>query len=262
MRIRAVASAAGHTTGSAGVRVMWCAWWAACGGQDDRVVGADADADVDADADTDTDTDPSGSLRFVVHRPCGPTRPPACPPGWTPSLSREGWLEVRVEVDGREWSVGAEAPPRSSTDPSQLVLGLRPDRDVVLTVVGHAADGALTDAVTLTTHTDPLPESMARRVVVEADPSRMEPGVTLLPENEYLVMLDADGVPCWYVDAVGATQVADRYSGDRIGVLGSRNRFDLLEPSGALSTRWFTKQFEGPSCPRPTRPPRRRSTTT
>ncbi len=207
-----------------------------------------ADADVDADTDTDTDTDPSG-FRFVG-APALRANPSAGLSTWVDAeLSREGWLEVRVEVDGREWSVGAEAPPRSSTDPSQLVLGLRPDRDVVLTVVGHAADGALTDAVTLTTHTDPLPESMARRIVVEAEPSRMEPGVTLLPENEYLVMLDADGVPCWYVDAVGATQVADRYSGDRIGVLGSRNRFDLLEPSGALSTRWFTKQFEGPELP-------------
>lgn len=227
---------------------MWCvAWWGACGGPDDRVVGADADSDVDADADTDTD--PSGTLRFVGG-PVLRANPSAGLSTWVDGeLSRDGWLEVRVEVDGREWSVGAEAPSRPSTSPSQLVLGLRPDRDVALTVVGHAADGAHTDPVTLTTHTEPLPESMSRRIVVQAEPSRMEPGVTLLPENDFAVMLDDDGVPCWYVTTQGATQIVDRYSGDRIGLLGSRNRFDLLEPSGAISMRWFTKQFDGPEIP-------------
>jgi hypothetical protein len=158
-------------------------------------------------------------------------------------LSREGWLELAIEIDGLAWTVTSDA----STSPSHLLLGLRPDSDLVVTVTGRTADGASTGPVVLADRTDPLPAGMHTRRVATSDPARMEPGVTLIGEGDWVVMLDADGVPCWYRSAVGASQEVDLFDGRFIGVQGLRNRYDEVDLAGTIVHRLHTDDFVGPA---------------
>jgi arylsulfate sulfotransferase len=160
-------------------------------------------------------------------------------------LSRPGWLELAIEIDGRAWTVTSD----EDAAPSHLLLGLRPDADLVVTVTGRAADGGATEPVVLADRTEPLPAGMNVHTVVVRDEARMEPGVTLLGEDDWIVMLDADGVPCWYRATVGANQEVDLFSGSLIGAIGPRNRFDRVDLAGALVHRFHTTDFAGETGP-------------
>ena len=162
-----------------------------------------------------------GLLPFLMVG-CGDRTPPvlsdvevSAPSDHTPlaallTLSTDEPARVTLEItDGREGLV-VEPDATFATMHRVPVLGLRPDGtyDVTLTLTDQAGNTSAADPVTITT--DPLPDNFPPFVATISEPTRMEPGITLLPmyrwtdggsiDDTYglIVALDAAGEVVWY----------------------------------------------------------------
>lgn len=116
---------------------------------------------------------------------------------------------VSVQVsDGREqWTVSTEAAPREAH--VLPVLGLKSARQYTLTVTAKSGSSDL-QSDPLKFRTPPLPDDFPTIKVIKADPSRMEPGITMCTvprwENSFasldigwFIALDAAGEVVWYL---------------------------------------------------------------
>jgi hypothetical protein len=78
----------------------------------------------------------------------------------------------------------------------------------------------------------------------------MEPGVTVLAGNEgWIVLVDADGEPCWYVPYAGAVREVGLWPGPHLGVVGARQQIDELDLSGAVVRRFAGPRADEPHTP-------------
>lgn len=124
------------------------------------------------------------------------------PNGHTPLT---GLLELatsdlsRVSItlnDGSEQNTISFDDP--NTEHSLAVLGFKPDRDYIVTVLILDIDGSLLiDPVVFQVVTNPLPEGFPE-INVTSTPHLMEPGVTLFEAGNYLIAVDEQGEVCWY----------------------------------------------------------------
>ncbi|MCB9687700.1 MAG: aryl-sulfate sulfotransferase [Alphaproteobacteria bacterium] len=152
------------------------------------------------------------------------------------STAEASSLSIDVSVAGKGWTLtDAEA-----TDHEILVLGLRADSDVAIHVTATSAGGAV-GTTDLTLHTSPLPQGVAPVQVATSDPSRMEPGVTVLPTPGGFMMVDEDGQPCWYFRMnVGAREIGLTRPDNHILVVGERSYLLELDLAGRVVHRWAT----------------------
>ncbi len=135
----------------------------------------------------------------------------AVPLAATVELATDVPTKVTLTLDdgSKIWSVTPQ--PAFALAHETPVLGVRPDRTHLITVKVTDQAGLSTVAPSpLTFVTPPLPAGFPPLLVDVSDPTRMEPGVTLLAPNSVgahtgptitpLVMLDAQGQVVWYFE--------------------------------------------------------------
>lgn len=114
-------------------------------------------------------------------------------------------VAFRVEADGAAWDIDPGAD--LATEHQLPVLGLRADTDhsIVVVVTDASGNESVSDPHPLST--EPLPDDFPDFVLMESDPERMEPGVTLFnlmkfdgEPNDFgaAVVLDPQGEVVWY----------------------------------------------------------------
>ena len=152
---------------------------------------------------------------------CGDRTPPvsevevSAPSEHTPlaallTLSTDEPARVTLEITDGHDSVVVEPEARFAMMHRVPVLGLRPERtyEVTATLTDQVGNSSATDPVTITT--DPLPDNFPPFTATISEPTRMEPGITLLPMYRWtdggsiddvyglIVGVDAAGEVVWY----------------------------------------------------------------
>jgi hypothetical protein len=109
-------------------------------------------------------------------------------------------LDIQVSDGKREWKI--PTPSAYSLSHSLPVLGLRPDRQHLVTVFARNEAGKVTASTQLEFTTAPLPDDFPALDVLVSNPAKMEPGVTLFalmrwpdgeePDDEYGLAVAVD----------------------------------------------------------------------
>jgi hypothetical protein len=225
----------------------------ACGG-DKAGADADADADTDADADADTDTDTDVDTDVDVDATADTaTSGLAVVMGPAITLAERAPLTARLMVatnlpttlsvhldDGeRSWTLSWDEP---STEHEVPLVGARAERTVEVEL--EFSSGGLTLSAPGGSYTTPeLPAVVVPVQPTVSDPTRMEPGYTLIPQGNWMTLLDAGGEVVWLAEADGgvhellpsgpAAEGTYRY-------LSGRNRIIEVNAFGEVVGGWYS----------------------
>ena len=209
----------------------------ACSGPDITPGTADSAAEVPIDVTTPPLVDPPSLLEAQLVRPLNPTVRLAR--RLQVVTDRPTTLSVDyADLTGEhQESVAFVA---AGTDHDVALLGFRPARSYTVDLTVTDAEG-LTASTRLEVQTDPLPKVWPQWTVRASDPSRMEPGLTLMSFRasgegyEYMAILDAAGEVRWLQELTGDPQAittADVRMLDNGELLATRNgeviQLDLL----------------------------------
>ncbi len=112
------------------------------------------------------------------------------------STNRPSTAALLIEGGGEEWTLSSE---ETCTGHEQPILGLRPDTLYAVTVTASDGEEKLT-AAPVEWRTPALPQDFPPLRTVRSDPTRMEPGMTLLSVRETgdLIVVDHAGRVRWY----------------------------------------------------------------
>jgi arylsulfate sulfotransferase len=167
-----------------------------------------------------------------------------------PAAGLTAWLDVslseprelRIEVAHPARTFTVESP--AATDHHVLLLGLRADAAHELTVRAVDDEGRTAAEQTLTYTTPPLPLDFFLWDMGVAVPERMELGATLVGFGNYLVMIDPQGAPVWYVFIQGAIHEANQLANGNLAVLVNRTMIHELALDGTLLSSWRAARNE------------------
>jgi len=167
-----------------------------------------------------------------------------------------------VHLDGGLWPLTVTPSDELATDHDLIVLGAHADTDYQVTLEVIDADGASTTSEPFAWTTPPLPDDFPPMHVTVSRPSRMEPGVTLIPANRWagrgppqqdggaLFALDARGDVVWFFDAPWpVTEAKPRSNGNLLLYHGSRGNIVELDMTGAIVQQWYTTRLPGTVAP-------------
>jgi hypothetical protein len=145
------------------------------------------------------------------------------------SLSVAAPVRVTVQNDDRTWSFD---DPVVSTDHHVLLTGLRAEQvhQVEVAAIGHECAGS---AASVDFTPPPLPADFPPYRVTVADPTAIEPGVTLLGLRGYLIAVDPAGAPVWYEPIDGSIHEANRTASGDLYVIVNRQTLTVTDLSGA-----------------------------
>lgn len=230
--------------------------WLACGPAEEpgeEVPPSDADtAFVSPTGDTatgttDTDTGetattpPVGRIAFVEVPLLEPAPNPSTPLGFVATIETDwpGIVELELASPDHTW---LRELPVDGTLQSWPVVGVLPDTTYTATFRARDAygDGA---SFTTTVATPPLPEGFPSFEVLHAEPSRMEPGLTLVapaaPANQgaaYVCVVDEQGRVLWFhtVSRYAAEAHFDE-DGDLV-YLDTRRQLEVVDLLGNVGT--------------------------
>jgi arylsulfate sulfotransferase len=171
------------------------------------------------------------------------------PPRWvqSPHVPLAGRIEVAttapavvsVQISDGEQAWVAPVQPTPQLAHVVSVLGLKPDREYVLTVTASSATGRL-KADPIFVRTPPLPADFPTIKVVTSDAARMEPGVTMCTvlrweqnaaslDVGWFIALDAAGDVVWYVRMPEPAGAIRRLASGNFGLLHGAQPTGLRE---------------------------------
>lgn len=210
-----------------------------CSGTDDTTTPKDTQPT------GDTQTEPTGDTGVTNAGPAF-TVTPSCadnPDGamfvcWlSASTSEPTTLSIEID-DGAK--VRTQLVETAAEDHEVLVLGLRPDAANTMTVTATGASGS-TVAEPTVYYTDPLPVDFPEHEVI-SDPSRMEPGLTLIRLGPYLAMFDDVGEVRWLLFNTDTVHTLGITSAGRLMYQNGKVGLTERTLSGALLTEWCAEQ--------------------
>lgn len=152
------------------------------------------------------------------------------------NLPAAGSLEV--SGGGEEWVLPLE--PASASQRKNL-LGLKPDTEYAVTArVSH--DGAELVTEPLNWRTPALPGNFPKLQLVESDPSRMEPGMTIFDERVryYLVVVDAEGEVRWFYHTPDIPTGHQLLASGRLVFMAQNYEIIEVDWLGNVTARWHT----------------------
>jgi hypothetical protein len=161
-------------------------------------------------------------------------------------------LDIQVSDGKREWKI--PTPSAYSLSHSLPVLGLRPDRQHLVTVFARNEAGKVTASTQLEFTTAPLPDDFPALDVLVSNPAKMEPGVTLFalmrwpdgeePDDEYglAVAVDEQGEVVWYRRGDHLFEDTFRSPSDHLLTLVGYNRLEESDMLGNVVTSWHAAE--------------------
>ena len=152
-----------------------------------------------------------------------------------------GPAELDIEIDdGRDVRRFRSEPAH---DHRVLIGGLRPSHDHSIRVVARGVDGGRSERVRLEHTSEALPPNLPRIQVVESQPDRMEPGLTLVGLGSFLTMVDAEGVVRWAFERPMVLHELNLSSRGHVIYQNSKESLVELALSGEFLAEW---RREGP----------------
>ncbi|MEQ1502554.1 MAG: aryl-sulfate sulfotransferase [Myxococcota bacterium] len=192
-----------------------------CGGDDDG-------------SDDPTGSSPTEPVTFVA----GPTirdNPDAGLTAWLDlTLSDAAALEIDVTGPDRTYTIASP----SAVDHTVLITGLHPESTHDLVVRAVDAEGRTIGSAPVEVTTPRLPTDFFTWQVPTSAPDRMEPGITLVGFGNYLVMLDPQGHPVWYMPVQGSIHEATRLANGDLILVVNRTTVTEVDLSGAIVRQW------------------------
>lgn len=177
-------------------------------------------------------------------------------PTFTPATNAPlaGLLKLTTDVPSRvsvNVTYGTNSWQRDfydfTTNHSLPLLGFKPDttNEIQVTVYDENRN-AYTAPQSLSFITAPLPANFPHSVVLKSDPSKMEPGYTLLiinnratPNTNYVAIYDDTGSVVWYTPGRSEeVQVEQLKNGNLFLVDGGDNRFVEMNLLGQIVHEW------------------------
>lgn len=123
---------------------------------------------------------------------------------------------------------------------------LRAEHTYTLTVTATDEAGLSAEPRDVVWTTEPLPEVLAALdVTVAGDPARMEPGVTLMDLERYVLALDAWGAVVWYLAIEGFQHSFFRTARGTLVLQRSKTEFRELDVSGRVLQTWRPGPSDG-----------------
>ncbi|MEQ1570329.1 MAG: aryl-sulfate sulfotransferase [Myxococcota bacterium] len=144
------------------------------------------------------------------------------------SLSAPRALRVTVSNPDRTWTVDAPV----GADHHLLLTGFRPEVDHPIRIDAVDELGRVAGTAELTHRGEALPADFFTWETRASSPAEMEPGVTLLGLGNYLVAVDPQGLPVWFVPIQGSIHEANRLSTGELVVVVNRQLVTVFGVSG------------------------------
>lgn len=161
-------------------------------------------------------------------------------------------IDIQVGDGNRQWKI--PTPTNYSLSHSLVVLGLKPDRQHLVTVTARNEAGKSTTPSQLKFTTPPLPDDFPELEVLVSNPEKMEPGITLFAlmrwpdgedtDDEYglAVAVDEQGNVVWYRRGDHLFEDASRSSSGRLLTLVGYNRLEESDMLGNVVTSWHAAE--------------------
>jgi arylsulfate sulfotransferase len=159
------------------------------------------------------------------------------------NLPSTGFVSV---VGGDEtWSVALVS---SATLHEQPMIGFKPDTIYEFAVTASDSSGQLVSA-SVQWHSPALPAGFPTLELVQSDPSRMEPGMTLFDVRpcHYIVVADAQGQVRWYYRFSTRLEVSRLLSNGNLMFMSQYHDLFELDWFGNTVTRWCATKGTAPT---------------
>ena len=188
---------------------------------------------------------PSGTLEFATEPTVVPNENGARLVAWL-DLETTSEATVTAEIDDGS-TVRTLGPWEKGIDHHEMLLGFYADTSHTITVTATDDDGNTITSEPITYESGSLPFCSTSNpgvfpcipeITVTSDPSKMEPGVTLVGLGGFLLMVDNAGEVVWFYDTGAVRMSGDVTPQGTMAIVWERERIEERDLSGALIDHW------------------------